>query len=105
MSPVKALRGARGHRTAIFAWAGTIAVALLLAGYLLTVAIGNNRGRVDSSCDGLHKIVVVGGDIIDDGFGDLANYRDEGTITQAQYERGVEQTRARLERWRSADCR
>lgn len=98
MSPGKALRGGRGFRTAILAWAVTIAVALLIAGYVLTAAIGNN-------CGGLHNLVVVGSDIIDDGFEDLANFRDEGTITQAQYERGVAQTRARLERWRSADCR
>ena len=104
MSPIKALRGGRGHRAMILAWATVIAVSLILAGYLLATAVDDNTGRVDSSCDGIHNLVVVGADIIDDGFADLAAFRDEGTLTQAQYKRGVEQTRARLKRWRSADC-
>jgi hypothetical protein len=72
---------------------------------VLPVAAWVVGSQINTNCDGLHKIVVVGGEIIADGKGDLLQYRNEGLLTQQQYERALEKTNERYRRWMSADCK
>lgn len=83
------------------------AVALLLAaGSVLLACVLYVRvvSAAEENCARIHGIVRVGGEIIDQGRGDLATYYSDGTITRKQYDREVAKIDTRLRRWRSADC-
>jgi hypothetical protein len=72
-------------------------IALIVAAVVLTKFSTNN-------CERIHAIVKVGGEVMADGRADLAAYRDDGLLSQEQYDRAVRKLDKRLERWYSADC-
>ena len=85
-----------------------VVVVLLCGAVIASAVLGSGvllASRVGSNCDGIHNFAVVGADIIDDGFEDLRQYRDDGLLSQEQYERAVKKTRGRLAKWRAADCK
>jgi hypothetical protein len=59
---------------------------------------------IDDNCVRIHRIVSVGSQLIESGDVSLAQYLRDGTITRAQYDRGVAESARQLKRWRSADC-
>lgn len=95
------------HRSAI-GWLRVWVVLLTILATLGSVAgaVGYWRaGRaVNENCVRIHKIVDVGSGLIAGGRVSLAQYLKDGTISRAQYDRGVRQSDRQLALWRSADC-
>jgi hypothetical protein len=80
-----------------------LAVAVVLNTASIIVAFENNANTNARLCRSVHKIVVVGSQIIDGG-PRLRNQLKLHLISRAQYAEGLRQTQVALRKWRSADC-
>lgn len=80
-----------------------LAIAVVLNTATIIVAFENNAHTNARLCQSVHKIVSVGGQIIDGG-PRLRNQLKLHLISRAQYVDGLKQTKIALRKWRSADC-
>lgn len=102
MSPMKPVTITRPRWMVVAAVAA--AVALPFASWVVGSTVSKNADDAVDNCARIHAIVKVGGEIIASGRVDLEKYRDEGTITQAQFVRARRAVDERLRRWNTADC-
>jgi hypothetical protein len=87
-------------------------VAVLAAFGAFTSAWGLYRAgqATDNNCVRIHRIVAVGNGIIADRDAQgrpgksLRQFRDDGLLSETQFQRALAAQIEQLKRWRSADC-
>jgi hypothetical protein len=85
-------------------WVVPLTVLAALGPFAGAVSYLRSSRAIEDNCVRIHRIVSVGSELIEGGNVSLAQYLRDGTITRAQYDRGVAESARQLKRWRSADC-
>lgn len=106
--------GVRGWLTRNLGWLSYLLLALAIAYSLNTVRMEGSERRneiiaatqrvIRDSCERGNSQRIILRDLISQGNTTARQYRDEGLLTQAQYERAVENNREAVARLKDVDC-